>query len=67
MTRALSPPARLVAVPVAELVDESQLFACEPYKATLAARVCLERQRLHGERFRLRFDFPAGELWVAPR
>lgn len=50
--RASTPPAAALHLPVVrvdELVALGQRFRCVPYSAVIAARMCIERQQLHGE------------------
>lgn len=50
--RTSTPPAAPLQLPVLrieELTSAAQRFRCVPYAATLTARTCVERQRLHGE------------------
>lgn len=47
-----APAKPLVRLPIAELRDPGDHFWCEPYRATVPARACLMRQRLHGSAIR---------------
>ena len=46
----MSAPRRLPFVPPEAIVSPGDHVRCVPYGATVSARVCVRRQRLHGQR-----------------